>query len=117
MKVDVETLSPVEKRLEIEVPWATVQEELDLAYKGLAKRAKVKGFRAGHVPRKVLEQFYKSAVEQEVMNRLLDESFRKAVKEKQLVPINSPVVRELPKISADTPFKFVATVEVKPEVE
>lgn len=117
MKIDVETLSPVEKRLAIEVPWETVRDELDLAYKGLAKRAKVKGFRAGHVPRKVLEQFYKPAVESEVMNRLVDELFRKAVREEKIVPINSPVLSEQPQIKAETPFRFVATVEVKPEVE
>jgi trigger factor len=117
MKVDIETLSPVEKRLAIEVPWATVQEELDLAYKGLQKRAKLKGFRAGHVPRKVLEQFYKSAVENEVATRLVDELFRKAVAQQSIVPINSPVLKETPEIKPDNPFRFVATVEVKPEVE
>lgn len=117
MKIDVETLSPVEKKIAIEVPWEKVREELDLAYKGLAKRAKVKGFRAGHVPRKVLEQFYKGAVESEVTNRLVDDSFRQAVQEQKLTPINSPVLNEQPRIQPETPFRFVATVEVKPEVE
>ncbi|MCK6545582.1 trigger factor [Myxococcota bacterium] len=117
MKVDVENLSPVEKRLAIEVPWETVRDELDLAYKGLAKRAKVKGFRAGHVPRKVLEQFYKGAVESEVMNRLVDDLFKKAVAEQNIIPIDSPVLREAPAIKPDEPFRFVATVEVKPEIE
>jgi trigger factor len=117
MKVDIETLSPVEKRLAIEVPWETVKDELDLAYKGLQKRAKVKGFRAGHVPRKVLEQFYKQTVEYEVANRLVDDLFRKAVQEKDIFPINSPRLSEAPAIKEEEPFRFVATVEVKPEVE
>lgn len=116
MKVDIETLSPVSKRLAIEVPWETVRDELDLAYKGLQKRAKVKGFRAGHVPRKVLEQFYKQTVEYEVANRLVDDLFRKAVQEKDIFPINAPVLSEAPAIKAEAPFRFVATVEVKPEV-
>lgn len=117
MKIEVETLSPVERRVIIEVPWTTVKEELDLAYKGLAKRARVKGFRAGHVPRKVLEQFYKGAVEGEVVQRLVDDSFRKAVQEKDLFPINTPIVESELKFEADVPFRFSAKVEVKPEVQ
>ena len=116
MKIDVETLSPVEKRVAVEVPWDTVRDELDQAYKGLQKRAKVKGFRAGHVPRKVLEQFYKGAVEGEVVQRLVDDCFRKAVQEKDLFPINTPVVDSRLELTEDQPFRFTAKVEVKPEV-
>lgn len=117
MKVEVERVSSVERKVHIEVPWETVQEELDLAYRGLAKRARVKGFRAGHVPRKVLEQYYKQTVEGEVVNRLVDETFKKAVAEHALVPINNPRVKAWPTLAADAPLIFDATVEVKPEVE
>lgn len=116
MRIDVENLSPIEKRVAIEIPWDTVRDELDLAYKGLQKRARVKGFRAGHVPRKVLEQFYKGAVESEVVQRLVDDSFRKAVAEKDLFPISTPIVENRLELVPDAPFKFSAKVEVKPEV-
>ena len=116
MKVEVETVTAVQKRVAIELPWNQVKEELDLAYKGLSKRAKVKGFRAGKVPRKVLEKFYKSAVEGEVLNRLVDESFRKAVEEQELFPIDAPTVDGELALEPDQPLKFTATVEVKPEV-
>ncbi len=116
MKVQVEALSNVERKLSFEVPWDTVKEELDLAYKGLSKRAKVKGFRAGKVPRKVLEQLYRGTVENEVISRLVDESFRKAVEENELVPINSPKMDAFPTLTAETPLVFEATVEVKPEI-
>ena len=116
MKVQVEQLSNVERKLSIEVPWDTIKEELDLAYKGLSKRARVKGFRAGKVPRKVLEKLYKGTVEQEVVSRLVDESFRKAVEENDLVPINNPKMDEFPKLQSDAPLTFEATVEVKPEI-
>ena len=117
MRIDVENLSPIEKRVAIEIPWETVRDELDLAYKGLQKRARVKGFRAGHVPRKVLEQFYKGAVENEVVQRLVDDSFRKAVAEKDLFPISTPIVENRLELVQDAPFKFSAKVEVKPEVK
>jgi len=116
MLIEVENLSPIQKRVAIEIPWDTVKEELDQAYKGLQKRAKVKGFRAGHVPRKVLEQFYKGTVEGEVLQRLVDDGFRKAVQEKELFPIGTPIVDGKLELLADQPFKFSAKVEVKPEV-
>jgi len=117
MKVEVENLSNVERRVRIEVPWETIRHELDEAYKSLGKRARVKGFRAGKVPRKVLEQFYRRTVEGEVVNRLVDDSFRKAVEEKDLFPIDRPVLDEMPQIEDGAPLAFAARVEVKPEVD
>ena len=117
MKVNVEAVSAVEKKLAIEVPWDRVKQELEAAYQGLSKRAKLKGFRAGKVPRKVLEKYYRAHVEGEVASRLVDETYRQAVEDEDLFPIDSPKMEEEPKIEADSPFRYVATVEVKPEVE
>lgn len=116
MKVDVENVSPVERKVSIAVPWSDVKRELDLAYRDLAKRARVKGFRAGKVPRKVLEQFYKQAVEGQVVNQLLDDSFKNAVKENDLFPIDSPQVDAFPTLEPDKDLEFTATVQVKPEI-
>ncbi len=117
MKIEVETIDRITKRVAIEVPWDLVKEELDLAYKGLGKRVKVKGFRAGKVPRNVLERMYRSTVESEVVQRVVDDSFRKAVEEKDLFPINRPVVESSLSLKTGEPLKFAARVEVKPEVE
>ncbi len=117
MKVDVETVSPVEKKISIAVPWAAVKQELDTAYRDLAKRAQVKGFRAGKVPRKVLEKMYKQAVEGQVLSQLVDDSFKKAVAEQDLVPIDNPKVDTFPTLKANEDLEFTAMVQVKPEIE
>lgn len=116
MKVDVEQLSAVERKLSFEVPWEDVERELDVAYRDLAKRARVKGFRAGKVPRRVLEQFYKQMVEGQVISQLVDDSFKQAVKEHELVPIDSPQMDEVPSVRPKEPLAFSARVQVKPEV-
>jgi trigger factor len=116
MKIDVQTVTPVEKRLAIEIPWDTVRDELDQAYKGLAKRAKLPGFRVGHVPRRVLEQYFRGTVENEVVQRLLDDGIKKAIAEHALFPIDTPVVDSIEGIKVDTAFRFTAKIEVKPEV-
>jgi len=117
MKVSVEKTSGVERKVIIEVPWETVREELDVAYRDLGKRAKVKGFRPGKVPRKVLEKMYKKAVEGEVVSQLVDDGFRKAVEQEDLFPIDRPRLEGAPHIEAEQPLTFAALVEVKPEVE
>ena len=56
MKVQVETVSPVEKKLQIEVEADRVTQELERAYRGLARTVRIPGFRQGKVPRRILEQ-------------------------------------------------------------
>lgn len=117
MKIEVETLSPAERKVRVEVPWETVRAELDEAYRALSKRAKVRGFRPGKVPRKVLEQMYRQTVEGEVLQRVIDDGFRQAVNQNDLHPIDRPRLDEVPALRAEEPLKFEARVEVKPEVE
>lgn len=117
MKVDVQQVSTVERKLSFEVPWDAVKRELDVAYRDLARRARVKGFRAGKVPRKVLEQFYKQMVEGQVVSQLVDDSFKRAVKDHDLIPIDSPQMDEVPEVKPQQPLAFTARVQVKPEVE
>ena len=52
-----------------------------------------------------------------MVSRLIDESFRKAVEDNDLVPINSPKMDAFPKLETDSPLVFEATVEVKPEIK
>ena len=59
MKVNVEAVSAVEKKLAIEVPWDRVKEELEAAYRGFHKsELNRKAFEREKVPRKVLEKYY-----------------------------------------------------------
>ena len=67
MKVHVETISPVEKKVTVEVDSDRVTQELDRAYAGLGRRVKLKGFRPGKAPRQVLERHFKEQVENEVI--------------------------------------------------
>ncbi len=115
MKVSVETLSPIEKKLSIEVDPERVALEIDRAYKGLARQVKVPGFRPGKAPRHVLEARYREQVEQEVVQELIEHSYRDAVGEHALLPVGNPVVSP-DKLEQGKPFKFEARVEVKPEI-
>lgn len=116
MQVTVEDVSSVKKILHIEVPEKIVIRELDNAYKNLKKNAKVKGFRPGKAPRSVLERLYKKDVHGDVSSKLLQDSFVEALKETELNIIGNPKI-EPPQLEEKGPYKYDATVEVKPEID
>ena len=116
MKVSVETLSPIERKLSIEVEPARVAKELDRAYAVLSKQVKVPGFRPGKVPRRILEQRYKRQVEDEVVERVIQQAYVDAVEQEKVPAVGNPQV--VPgKLVASGPYTFEARVEVKPEVQ
>ncbi len=115
MKVNVETVSTVEKKLLIEVPADRVTKELERAYQSLSRNVRVPGFRQGKVPRRILEGRYKDQVEQDVVQHLVEHTWREAVDEQDLFPVAQPVVSP-ERLEQGKPFKYEARVEVKPEV-
>lgn len=115
MSVTIEDLSSVKKVLHIEVPVEVATQEIEKAYSELKKTAKIKGFRPGKTPRSVLERIYKKDVQADVTARLIQESFYNAVKETDLKIVGSPKI-EPPPLDVSSPFKYAATIEVKPEM-
>ena len=116
MQVTVEDVSSVKKILHIEIPEDKVVRELDNAYKNLKKTAKIKGFRPGKAPRSVLERLYKKDVHNNVSSKLLQDSFVEAIKETDLNIVGNPKI-DPPGLDEKGPYKYDATVEIKPEIE
>jgi len=116
MQFKVEDVSSVKKTLHIEIPQDEVARELEKAYNQLKKSAKIKGFRPGKVPRSVLERMFKKDVHADVSSRLIQSSFIDAVKQTELKVIGNPEL-EPPELTADSSYKYDATVEISPEIE
>ncbi len=116
MQVRIEEVSPVEKKMFVEIPWETVSQKLGDAYRELGKGVALKGFRKGKVPRPVLEQVYGPRVNAEVAYELVRESFFRANQEHNLAAVAEPRVEEADPIKKGQPFKFAAIIEVRGEV-
>lgn len=115
-KVEVETLSPVRRRLSVEVSRDQVSREIDRAYADLRRKAQVAGFRPGRAPRAVLERQFGDRVRSEVFSKLIQESLADAVRDHQLPVVGAPeIVTEHAEAGED--LRFNATVEVYPQVE
>ncbi len=115
MQVKVEDVSSVKKVLHVEIPEDTVVRELDNAYKQLKKTAKIKGFRPGKTPRSVLERMFKKDVHNDVSSKLLQDSFVEALKETDLNIVGNPKI-DPPQLDEKGPYKYDATVEIKPDI-
>ncbi len=116
MKVDVDILSPIQRKIHIEIPGQAVREEFSRVYGALGQRAKIKGFRPGKIPRTVLEGIYGDEAKSQTLSRLVEQSLREAVKEKGLHVVSPPEV-ESGELVEGSPFSFSAVVEIKPEIE
>jgi trigger factor len=118
MKIEVEPVSPVEKKVTVEVDPEQVAKELTRAYATLGRRVSLKGFRAGKAPRKVLERQFKDEVERDVVQKLVRDSFGAAVREHAIRAVAPPRVDlAAPGLQEAQPFRFTASVEVKPKLE
>lgn len=115
MQVNVETVSPVEKKLTVQIPWDTVKEKLAATYKELARGVAIKGFRKGKVPMSVVKQMYGKQVRAEVATQLVREGFLHAVQEHDLAVVTEPTVHDA-EIKNGEDFTFHAHVEVRSEV-
>ncbi|MFP4087682.1 MAG: trigger factor, partial [Desulfobacteraceae bacterium] len=116
MKTSVEELSPVKKRIRIEIDAEEVNKSLNRAYGEIRKQAKIPGFRPGKAPRKILESYYGSQVADNVTRELISESFPKAVDEISAYPLGQPVLEKEP-LKQGERFVYSAVMEVRPEFE
>lgn len=117
MKIDIEDLSPIKKRLTVEVPAEVVSREIDEAYKTMKSDTEVSGFRKGKVPEKVLRQKFGERVKADVAVRLVQKTYFDVVKQKGLRPVEGPDIDLKSFDEEGGPLVFSATIEVTPEVD
>ena len=115
MNVTVESTGALERRMRVEVPIERIENEVDSRLKSVGRTAKIKGFRPGKVPAKVVRQRYGKQVRQEVLGEIMQKSYSDAVVQENLRPAGGPKI-ETEKEDGKS-FTYVATFEVLPEVE
>jgi trigger factor len=115
MQVSVESISKLERRMQVQVPAERVSKEIAARLKNLSRTARLNGFRPGKAPLTVIRRQFGPQVHREVIGELLQSSFAEAVTEKQLSPAGSPRI-EPQSVDEGQDLRYVATFEVFPEV-
>lgn len=115
MQTQLQEISPVHCELRVEVPWVRVKEEIDSALGRLAKKAQVRGFRPGKVPRRVVEQVYRRQVHGEALGNIVQASLEQAIEKHDLAIVAQPTL-DLPKVEEGRDLTFSAKLEVRPQI-
>jgi trigger factor len=115
MQVSVETTNGLERRMTIELPVERIDGEVQNRLKQMSRSAKVKGFRPGKVPHKVLAQQYGAQLRDEVVGELIQATYFEAVTQEKLQPAGMPRIE--PTVNEEGKnLEYTATFEVMPEV-
>ena len=116
MQVSIETTGALERRMEVSVPRERIEQAIDERLKRVSRTAKLKGFRPGKVPLKVVKQQFGAQVRQEVLSDLMQSSFAEAVSQEKLKPAAGPRIEPLA-VGPDEDLRYRATFEVFPEID
>ncbi|MBY0265483.1 MAG: trigger factor [Burkholderiales bacterium] len=116
MQANLETLGNLQRKLNIVVPMAEIDVEVESRLKRLSRTVKLAGFRPGKVPFKVVAQQFGPQVRQEVLGDTLQKSFGDAVNEQNLRVAGYPKFDAAPPGDGAAEFSYSATFEVYPEV-
>jgi trigger factor len=115
MKTNLEKLSQLERRLQVEIPASLVSAAFDRVFRQVQKQAHLKGFRPGKAPIATIKSVYGDKVKQDVVQDLIEKHYSQALKEHAVAPINYPEFEfDVPTEGKD--FAFSASFEVRPEI-
>jgi len=114
MQVSVESLGSLERKMTFRVPSERLDTQVGGRLREIARTTRLKGFRPGKVPAKVVEQRFGEQVRAEELDRLLREGFDQAIRENELQIAGQP--RIAPEGEAgEGELAFTATFEIVPD--
>jgi len=114
--VKIEDLSSIKKKISLEIPWDEVKNELNAVYHDVSKKAKIKGFRPGKIPRKILETYFKDQAETEAATNIVNKYYWQTLEERGIIPVSQPEIKQ-DGIKQDADYCFSASFEIEPELE
>ena len=116
MKVTAENIDNQQVVLTIEVPAEELDKASDKAFKRIAGKVNIPGFRKGKAPRRIGEQQVgKEAVLDEAFDIVAQKAFEDALDEQKIEPVSRPKI-DVVTLEAGKDLVFKATVTPKPEL-
>ncbi len=116
MEISVNDISSVEKELTVTVSKDIVEKEHNKIVSTIAKKAAIKGFRRGKAPKSLVEKVYPEKIREDLLSKLLDSTYEKAVAEQGLKPITQPRIA-VEKFENGEDFVYKIIIELLPEFE
>jgi len=116
MQVSVETTDGLERKMTVAIDEERISTVVDGRLQDMTKTVKVKGFRTGKVPLKIVKQQYEQQVRQEVVGDVLQSTLYEAIGQEKLNPAGQPRIDSL-KSDPGQGMEYTALFEIYPEVK
>ena len=117
MKSALETLSPTRVKLTIEAPFGDLADHFAKAYKEIAGKVTIPGFRKGKVPSHLIDQRVgRAAVLDEAINIAIPALYMEAAREHEVRVIGRPEV-DITELVDNEKLAFTVEVDVRPKLD
>ena len=116
MNIKLKELNSYTREVLIDLNWDEIEQDFIKASKEFSKRVKLPGFRPGKVPQKVLMKQFQPSIEADFIENSVNTYYLKALKEKEIVPVNMGSVSDV-HFHHGEHFKFKVSFEVEPETK
>ena len=116
MDIKLKEINSYGREVMIDLPWNEIEQDFDKAIRKFSKRVNLPGFRPGKIPRKVLMNQFKPSIEADFIENSVNNYYLKALKEKEIVPVNMGSVSDV-NFNHGEHFKFKVTFEVEPQIK
>ena len=115
MDIQLKEINVYAREVTIDLPWEEIEQDFEKAVKNFSKRVKLPGFRPGKVPRKILMKQFQPSIEANFVENSVNNYYLKALKEKEIIPVNMGSVSDV-HFHFGEHFKFKVAFEIEPAV-
>lgn len=115
MQVSIENVGSLGRKLTVRLPAARLEDTIRSRIQEMGRTARLKGFRPGKVPTRVIEQRFGGQIRNEALSEMIGSSFQEAVNQEKLRPAVQPSISTSGR-PENGEIEYVATFEVLPEI-
>jgi trigger factor len=116
LKIAVQEPEAWSRRLSITVPADRVSRTRGTVTDRIARSAKIPGFRKGKLPSSIVEKRFGPTIEQETVDRSIQEAYREALEAEGLTPISQGRIDRI-EYERGQDLTFEVELEIRPELE
>jgi len=115
LKTTVSEPQTWQRVIDVEIPYEDVQKEFDSKLGKYRREVKLPGFRPGKVPSNIIRNRFGGVIKAEVIEDLINKSYRQACTDNEIIPINEAKISDL-KAEDEQPVSFKVEVEIDPKI-
>jgi trigger factor len=116
LDIKINDVNTSEKELEVTLTYDEIKTDLEKEIKKKLKDIQIAGFRKGKAPLSFVKKLYGDALEYEASEKVANTKFWEIVKEKDLNPIDTPVITDI-KFEPQSDLYFKIKFEILPQIE